>query len=118
MGTLAFRLGLVFSKVIEKMSCNASSDVHFNIFNKLNYDLAYFNMSHNIEILHLDDSIEFENEINKQLKKKIKPMKPILETLNIGNDENSCLIKIGSTLNEQEKKDIKELLYEFHEVFA
>ena len=35
-------------------------------------------VSHNIEILHLNDSNEFENEINKQLEKKIEPMEPNL----------------------------------------
>ena len=44
----------------------------------MNSDLAYFDVSHNIEILHLNDSNEFENEINKQLEKKIEPMEPIL----------------------------------------
>ena len=66
----------------------------------------------------LNDSNEFENEINKQLEKKIKPMEPTFETLNLGNNENPCLIKIGSTLNEEERKDLKELLTEFQEVFA
>ena len=41
--------------------------VLFNIFNKMNSDSAYFDESHNIEILHLNDSNEFENEVNKQL---------------------------------------------------
>ena len=69
----------------------------------MNSDLAYFDVFHNIEILHLNDSNEFENEINKQLEKKIKPMESTLETINLGNDENPHLIKIGSTLNEKEK---------------
>ena len=101
-----------------KKVCNASPNVHFNIFNKMNSDLAYFDVSHNIEILNLNDLNEFENEINKQLKKKIEPMEPTFETLNLGNDESSCLIQIGSTLNEKERKYLKELLAEFHEVFA
>ena len=71
-------------------------------------------MSHNIEILHLNDSNEFENEINKKLEKKIEPMEPTLETINLGNDENPHLIKIGSTLNEL----LMELLMEFQDVFA
>ena len=75
-------------------------------------------MSHNIEILHLNDSNEFENEVNKKLEQKIEPMEPTFETLNLGNDENPSLIKIGSTLNEKEKKDLKELLIEFQKVFA
>ena len=80
--------------------------------------MTYFDVSHNIEILHLSDSNEFENEINKQLEKKIEPMEPTFETINLGNDENPCLIKIGSTLNKKERKDLKELLTEFQEVFA
>ena len=101
-----------------KKFCYASSNVLFNIFNKMNSDLTYFNVSHNIEILHLNDSNEFENKINKQLEKKIEPMEPTLETINLGNSENSCLIKIGSTLTEKERKDLKNLLIEFQEVFA
>ena len=50
-----------FSKNMGKKFCNASSDVLSNIFNKMNFDLAYFDVSHNIEILHLNDSNEFEN---------------------------------------------------------
>ena len=72
----------------------------------MNSDLAYFDVSHNIEILPLNDLNEFENEINKQLEKKIEPMEPILETINLSNDENSRLIKIDSTLNEKERKDL------------
>ena len=53
-----------FSKNMGKKFCNASSNVLFNIFNKMNSDLAHFDVSHNIEILHLNDSNEFENEIN------------------------------------------------------
>ena len=67
----------------------------------MNSNLAYFDVSCNIEILHLNDLNEFENEINKQLERKIEPMEPILETINVGNDENSRLIKIGLTLNEK-----------------
>ena len=71
---------------------NVSSDVLFNIFNKMifffflesnkmNYNLAYFDVSHNIEIMHLNYSNEFENEINKQLEKKFEPVEPTFETL-------------------------------------
>ena len=80
--------------------------------------MAYFDVSHNIEILHLNDSNEFENKINKQLEKKIKSMEPTFETLNLGNNENLSLIKIGSTLNEKERKDPKDFLTKFQEVFA
>ena len=48
---------------------------------------------------------------------KIEPMELMVETLKLGN-ENPCLIKTGSTLNEQEKKDLKELLTDFQEMFA
>ena len=51
-------------------------------------------------------------------KRKIEPMEPTFETINLGNDENPLLIKIGSTISEQEMKDLKELLTEFQEVFA
>ena len=78
----------------------------------MNSNLAYFDVSPNIEIMHLNDSKEFENHINKQLKKKIEPMEPMYEALNLGNDENPHLIKIGCTLNEPKKKDLKELLTE------
>ena len=87
-----------------KKVCNASPNVLFNIFNKMNSDLAYVDVSHNIEILHLNDSNEFENEINEQLEKKIEPMESTFETLNLDNDEKQCLIKIGSTLNEKKVK--------------
>ena len=60
-----------FSENIGKTFCDASSNVLFNNFNKINSDLDYFDVSHNIEIMHLNDSNKFENEINKQLEKKI-----------------------------------------------
>ena len=41
-----------FSKNMGKEFCNTSSDVLFNIFNKMNSNLTYFDVSHNIEILH------------------------------------------------------------------
>ena len=53
------------SENIGKKFCNATSNVFFNIFKKMNSDLAYFDVSHNIEILLLNDSNEFGNEINK-----------------------------------------------------
>ena len=89
-----------------KKFCNASSSVLFNIFNKINFELAYFDVSHNIEILHWNDSNEFEYEINKQLEKKIELMESTLKTINLGNNENPHLIKIDSTLNEKERKDL------------
>ena len=98
------------SKNMGKKFCSASSNVFFSTFSKMNYDLAYFNVFYNIEILHLNDFNEFENEINKQLEKKFETMEPTLGTLNLGNDENPCLIKSGSTLNEKERKDLQELL--------
>ena len=45
-------------------------------------------------------------------------MEPTFETLNLGNDENPRLIKIGSTLSEKERKDLKKLLTKFQELFA
>ena len=52
------------------------------------------------------------------MEEKIEPMEPTFETLNLGNNENPLLNKIGSTLNEKERKDLKGLLTEFQEVFA
>ena len=107
-----------FSENEGKKVCNASPNVLLKIFNRMNFDLAYFDVSYNIEILHLNDSNEFENEINKQLEKKIKPMESTFETLNLSNDENPRLIKTSSTLKEKERKDLKELVTEFQEVFV
>ena len=45
-------------------------------------------------------------------------MKPTLETTNLGNDESPCLIKMGLTLNEKERKYLQELLMKFQEEFA
>ena len=119
MGPIAIRLELGFLITWGRGApCNASFDVLFNTFNKTNSNLAYFDVSHNIEILHLNDSNEFENEIYKQLENKIEPMEPTFETINFGNDENPFLIKIGSTISKQKMKDLKELLAEFQEVFA
>ena len=47
----------------------------------MNSNLAYFDVSYNIEIMHLNYSNEFENEINKQLEKKFEPVEPTFETL-------------------------------------
>ena len=117
-GRLNYWTWVGFSENMGKKFCNVSSNVLFNIFNKMNSDLAYFDVSYNIEILHSNDPNEFENEINKQLEKKIESMEPTFETRNLGNDENLRLIKISSTLNEKERKDLKELLTKFQEVFA
>ena len=72
----------------------------------MNSNLAYFHVYHYIEILHLNDSNEFENEINRHLEKKFDPMESNFETLNLGNNENPRLIKIGLTLDEKERKDL------------
>ena len=63
--------------------CSTSLNVLFNIFDKMNSNFAYFDVSHNIEILHLNDSKEFENEneINKQLEKKIELWNKFLKLL-------------------------------------
>ena len=37
----------------------------------MNSNLAYFDVSYNIEILHLNNFNKFENEINKQLERKL-----------------------------------------------
>ena len=50
-------------------------------FDKMNFNLTYFDVSHNIESLHLNDSNEFENEINKQLKGKLNLWNQLLKLL-------------------------------------
>ena len=60
-----------FSKNVRKKVCNACPNVLFNIFNKMSCDLSYFDVSHIIEILHLNNSNDFENEINKKLEKAL-----------------------------------------------
>ena len=57
----------------EKKFCNINPNVLFKIFNKMNSNLAYFAVSHNIEILHLNDSNEFENDQGVQI--KVEPPK-------------------------------------------
>ena len=52
------------------------------------------------------------------MERKIEPREPTFEFINLGNDENPQLIKIGSNLNEKERKDLQELLTEYQEVFA
>ena len=46
----------------------------------MNSDLAHFDVSHNIEILHLNDSNEFENEINNW-KRKLNLWNQLLKLL-------------------------------------
>ena len=67
-GQLSNWTRVVFYNSMGKVSCNASSNVLFNIFNEMNSYLAYFDVSYNIEILHLNDSNEFQNEINNNWK--------------------------------------------------
>ena len=43
---------------------------------------------------------------NNWKKKKIEPIRPTLEIINLGTNENPCLIKIGLALNEKERKDL------------
>ena len=41
-----------FFENVGKKMCNASPNVLFNIFNKMNSNLVYFDVSYNIEIWH------------------------------------------------------------------
>ena len=52
------------------------------------------------------------------MEKKIAHVEKTFETLNLGNDKNPYLIKISSTLDKEERKDLQELLTKFQEVFA
>ena len=70
-----------FSKSGEKKFCNASPDVLFNIFNKMNSDLAYFDVSHNIEILHLNDSMNLKMKLKNSWKRKLNLWNQLLKFL-------------------------------------
>ena len=70
-----------FSNSMGKISCNASSNILFNIFNKMNSNLAYFDVSHNLEILHLNNSNEFENELINNWKRKLNLWNQFLKLL-------------------------------------
>ena len=70
-----------FSKRGEKKFCNASPDVLFNIFNKMNSDLAYFDVSHNIEILHLNDSMNLKMKLKNSWKRKLNLWNQLLKFL-------------------------------------
>ena len=84
----------------------------------MNSVFAYFDMSYNTKILHLNDSNEFENEINKQLEKKIEPMEPTLETI-FGQWWESTLNQNWINFKwKKERKDLQELHMEFQKVFA
>ena len=52
-------------------------------------------------------------KLTNNWKKKIEPIRPTLEIINLGTNENPCLIKIGLALNEKERKDLQGLLTEF-----
>ena len=70
-----------FSKSGEKKFCNASPYVLFNIFNKMNSDLAYFDVSHNIEILHLNDSMNLKMKLKNSWKRKLNLWNQLLKFL-------------------------------------
>ena len=52
-------------------------------------------------------------KLTNNWKKKIEPIRLTLEIINLGTNENPCLIKIGLALNEKERKDLQGLLTEF-----
>ena len=81
MGQLNNWTSVRFSKSGEKKFCNASPDVLFNIFNKMNSDLAYFDVSHNIEILHLNDSMNLKMKLKNSWKRKLNLWNQLLKFL-------------------------------------
>ena len=81
MGQLNNWTSVRFSKSGEKKFCNASPDVFFNIFNKMNSDLAYFDVSHNIEILHLNDSMNLKMKLKNSWKRKLNLWNQLLKFL-------------------------------------
>ena len=60
-----------FSENVGKKVCNVSSNILFNIFNKMNSDLFYFNVSHNIEILHLNYLMNLKMKLINYWKRKL-----------------------------------------------
>ena len=60
-----------FSNSMKKIFCNASSNVLFNIFNKMKSNLTYFDVSHSIEILHLNIPMNLKMELINNWKRKL-----------------------------------------------
>ena len=56
--------------------------MYFSIFfNKMNSNLAYFDVCHNIEILYLNDSNEFEMKLINNWKRKLNLWNQLLKLL-------------------------------------
>ena len=70
-----------FSKNVGKKVCNASPNVLFNIFNKMNSDFAYFDVSLNIEILHLNVLMNLEMKLINNWKRKLNLWNQLLKLL-------------------------------------
>ena len=70
-----------FSENIGKKFFSASSNVLFNIFNKMNFNLAYFHVSHNIEILHLNGSMNLKMKLINNWKRKLNLWNQFLKLL-------------------------------------
>ena len=56
-------------------------NVLFNMFNKMNSDLAYFDVSYNIEILHLNNSINLKMKLINNWKRKLNLWNQLLKLL-------------------------------------
>ena len=70
-----------FSKNMGKIFCNASSNALFDNFNKMNFNLAYFHVSHNIEILHLNGSMNLKMKLINNWKRKLNLWNQFLKLL-------------------------------------
>ena len=70
-----------FSENVGNKFCNASPNVLFNIFNKMNSDLVYFDVSYNIEILHLNILMNLKMKLIKIWKRKLNLWNQLLKLL-------------------------------------
>ena len=82
--------------------CNASPNVLFNIFNKMNSNLAYFDMSHNIEILHLNLRLGGRNGMEWKWMKRIILEYSSLPLFKSFNGRNRKSILLFGSLSERE----------------
>jgi hypothetical protein len=90
----------------------------FYLINEMNFDFAYFDVTFGIENLTANNSLDNEHDFNKKDGNKIEPVENETILINLGTFENPKEIRISSSLSQEEKQDLMELLKEFQEVFA
>ena len=84
----------------------------------MNSDFAYFDVSSGIENLTANISPDNEHDFLKKDGNKIELVENETVINNLGTSKNPKEIKIGSSLSQNEKQDLTELLREFQEAFA